>query len=696
MMEKPFPEILSPAGSFEALKAAVQSGADAVYLGGGRFNARHFAKNFGEEELRGAVEYCHVRGCRVYITLNTLMTDRELSEVSDTVRFYCDIGADALIVQDFGLAAALREWAPDMPLFASTQMSVHSLEGAKRMAALGFSRVVLARELSREDMAILAKACPIETEVFVHGALCVCHSGQCYMSAVIGRRSGNRGRCAQPCRLPYEGGHLLSLKDLCMAPHLPELARLGVTSLKIEGRMKRPEYVSAVTRVYSRAVKEGVPPTEKELSELEAIFSRSGFTDGYFEGRTGPFMLGVREEGDPVRVAPLLAAERARWENGEAQRVAVRLDFTARPGEPLALSATDAEGNTVRSEGEAPSMAHTRATEEGQIEANLRKTGGTPFYAGEIRVSLASGLAVPAGAVNALRREALDKLAAMRALPPVRGFHEIDPLEPCGEAPAPASPALEAVFASVDQLPANADRLSRVWLPLELAAGEEGGRIFSRLAGRAGVLLPRAVLDGEYPRFESLLRRCREYGCGDALGGGLGELDAAIRLGYVPHGDFGLNVMNSRSLLEYSNYGLRSATLSFELRTSQIRDMKKPLPSGILAYGRLPLMLLERCVAKPASRCSGGCKMPRTLTDRQGERFLLMREFGCRNQLLNGKPLYLADRLSDFAGLGLSFMRLHFTDEDVRTAEAVIDAYGGAGGAPPEDFTRGLYFKGVE
>lgn len=317
-------ELLAPAGSMEALRAAVQNGADAVYLGGPAFNARMGAKNFTPEGLREAVRYCHARGVAVHLTLNTLASDRELPSAETCVADAARSGVDAFIVQDLGMLRLCRTVAPGIALHASTQMSIHSLYGVKMAASLGCTRAVLARELPERDIAAICKYSPIEIEVFTHGALCMCYSGQCYFSAVVGRRSGNRGQCAQPCRLPYGYGEFnpkqypLSLRDNCLLTYIDRLRQLGVSSLKLEGRMKRPEYVAIVTRIY-RAALDGREVKKSDLRELEQVFSRQGFTDGYFRGETGPKMFGVRGEarGD----AALLARARATYSGVEKRRV---------------------------------------------------------------------------------------------------------------------------------------------------------------------------------------------------------------------------------------------------------------------------------------------------------------------------------------------------------------------------------------
>ena len=312
-------ELLAPAGSMDALRAAVQNGANAVYLGCGNFNARQSAKNFTPQTLVEAIKYCHVRGVEVHLTLNTLVTDREMREVGELIRHAAQNNIDAFIVQDLGVVQLCRQIAPKVPIHGSTQMTVHSLAGAQLCAAMGMKRVVLSRELSREEIRYICANSPIEIEVFAHGALCMCYSGQCYLSAMIGGRSGNRGRCAQPCRQSYgysrwEEKYPLSLKDNCLVRYLEELKEMGVASLKLEGRMKRPEYVATVTAVYRKALDSGRVTSGMEEALLTA-FNRQGFTDGYYTGRVDRKMFGIRENttDDPQ----WLQAARQSYETGE-------------------------------------------------------------------------------------------------------------------------------------------------------------------------------------------------------------------------------------------------------------------------------------------------------------------------------------------------------------------------------------------
>ena len=417
-------ELLAPAGSMESVTAAVQNGADAIYFGYGNYNARRNAKNFSHEEAAAAVSYCHLRGCKVHLTMNTLLTDRELGGAAELAAHASSIGVDALIVQDLGVMRMLRQSAPDLPIHGSTQMTVHNLDGVKLCADLGISRVVLSRELSRKDIAYICEHSPIEIEVFGHGALCMSYSGQCFFSSVIGGRSGNRGLCAQPCRLKYgwdgkANEYPLSLKDASLVSHLKELTDMGVACLKLEGRMKRPEYVAIVTGIYSRALRENREPTAEELQQLEQIFSRQGFTQGYYLGQKGPDMFGVRPEQD---TAPkeLYAQARASYENGENRKEPIKFYALIEKDQPAQIAVQDKEGRVAHAEGPVPEAARNVPLTAEKVESQLSRTGGTPYACEKAIVKVDEGLSLPLSALNNLRRQALDALGEQRVALPER------------------------------------------------------------------------------------------------------------------------------------------------------------------------------------------------------------------------------------------------------------------------------------
>lgn len=692
-------EILSPAGSPEALRAAVCAGADAVYLGFGQFNARRGAKNFTRDEFASAVSYCRLRGVKVYLTLNTLCADRELPQAVDCAVQASQLGADAVLVQDMGLVRALRQAAPDLPLHASTQMSLHSLDGVKAAADLGMARVVLGRELSRRDIAYICQRSPIEIEVFVHGALCMCWSGQCFMSSVIGGRSGNRGMCAQPCRLPYgwgdmADGHPLSMKDMSLAGHLKELREMGVASAKIEGRMKRPEYVYTVTKVYADALREGREPTAEELRRLELAFSRQGFTDGYFTERKGPDMFGVREDAEPPR--ELFAQAKAAYERGEGPGVPVKFYAMIRPGEPVQVGVEDGDGRVVTSAGHVPDPARRRATTQADVEGQLSKTGGTPYRVTEVRSLVEDGLAVPLSSLNALRRQVLDGLSAQRTALPQRRHGPFKPgarYENYREAPEVYVSLRRAGQLTFELIKAKP---GLIVLPCdEIAAHPEEVRGAVERGVPVAAALPRICLDRELPALRRELEVCKEAGAAAAYVGNLGHLSLCKELGLAPRGDFGLQVFNSQGVKEYKRLGLQSLTASFELKLAQIRDLNKAVDLEMIAYGRLPLMITENCAVKGQSgKCV--CSNVNLLTDRKGVRFPVERAWGCRNEILNANKVFLADKAADWKRAGLRAIRLLFTTENGVECVQVLEAYRGKGNYVPNNFTRGLYYRDVE
>lgn len=693
-------ELLAPAGSMEALRAAVCNGADAVYLGADTFNARMNARNFSAADLQEAVVYCHVRGVKVHLTLNTLVLDREMPRAAELIRLAASCGVDAFIVQDLGVVSLCRQLAPDVPIHASTQMSIHSLEGVLEAAALGCSRVVLARELPAEEIAHICKKSPVEIEVFVHGALCMCYSGQCYLSSVIGRRSGNRGQCAQPCRLPYGYGRFestrypLSLKDNCLAGELDELRRMGVASIKIEGRMKRPEYVAIVTRAY-RTVLNGGKLMPSDLQELETAFSRQGFTDGYFRGQTGSDMFGRRQEGEDT--ADLFASARATYEQGEPQRIGVRFYAMIRRGEPAQLAVEDPDGNLCRTRGPVPEPAVYRSLTPQDLEQQLKKTGGTPYLCTAVRSSLDPDLMLPASAINAMRRDVIAELTAKRGRAAPARLNAYD--EPPRYDGIAGEPQLTIAVRTAGQITSRMLSMKPTVLYVPLSELAEHPDLPQRVGveTQLAAILPRVIWSGELAPVARQLRTVYEMGVRQVLAGNLGQLHIARAAGFAVRGDFGLNIVNSRAMRYLREQGLDSQLLSFELTLPQIRDISKAVPAELLIYGRLPLMLMENCVMKNRTgicACQTGTVR---LVDRVGEEFPIVKDPGtCRNVLLNGKKLYLLDKKDALRGMGLWALRLQFTTENPGEIDKVLMDYQGRAVFDAGSYTRGLYSRGVE
>ena len=687
-------ELLAPAGSMDALRAAVQNGADAVYLGVGTFNARQSAKNFTIDSLQEALRYCHVRGVQVHLTLNTLVTDREIQPVRELIRAAAQAGVDAFIVQDLGVVQLCRQIAPQVSIHGSTQLTVHSLAGVQMCAAMGMDRVVLSRELNRQEIAYICANSPIEIEIFGHGALCMCYSGQCYLSAMIGSRSGNRGRCAQPCRLPYgvnepaKKDYPLSLKDSCLADRLGEMAEMGVACLKLEGRMKRPEYVAVITRIYARLLAEGRRPTAAEKTELEQAFSRSGFTDWYWQGRHGAGMFGTRPENAPDP-KELFAQAKAAYEKGDQRTVPVRFACTVRAGAPCALTAKTEDGHTVTVTGPTPEAARSRAVTAEELCQRLRKTGGTAYRCEAVTAEVDEGLSLPASAVNALRRDALAALTDARTAPPKRRELPVPP-PPAGDRAA-AAPRFTISVTTAAQLTPELLALgpARVYVPLELLAA------FSALPEADTewcAILPRVWRDRDEPELRRWLDHAKSLGVTAVLAGNIGHLSLVRDAGFAVYGDYGLNVFNGRSLDYLRKKGLSSACLSFELRFAQLRDLPKCLMTEAIVYGRLPLMITENCLIENAGACR--CDRPNFLTDRTGSAFPLLPAYGHRTEIQNSRVLWLADR-PEYRRLGLAFARLRFTTETPEECVRVFRDYL-AGAAASGEFTRGLYERGVE
>ncbi len=691
-------ELLAPAGSMEALRAAVQNGANAVYLGSGAFNARQGAKNFTPQMLAEAVKYCHVRGVAVHLTLNTLVSDKETGDVCTLIRQATASGVDAFIVQDLGVVQLCRQIAPEIPVHGSTQMTVHSLPGVLFCAAAGMSRVVLSRELSRDEIHYICKNSPIEIEVFAHGALCMCYSGQCYLSSAIGGRSGNRGRCAQPCRQSYGYGrhdnqYPLSLKDNCLVTYLLELEKMGVASIKLEGRMKRPEYVAAVTNVYRTALDEGVV-TRGMLQTLSNAFNRQGFTDGYYTQRPGRGMFGVRE--DSYDNPKWLQEARQTYEATENPLVGVTFHATV-TREASSLTVTDGNGNRCTIHGAVPETARTAPLTEEALRQRLEKTGGTPYYCQEITVDLEDGLMLPASAINAMRRDVLNQLTAQRARSRATKCNRPEKIQ---RVSGPKEhPGLTVQVTTAEQITPRLLRMKPevLYVPIHILALDPVFCHELNRKVRVCAVLPRIVHDLEMERLAEDLRLVRQMGVKEALVGNLGLILPVREAGFQIRGDFGLNVYNSGSINFLQELKLRSLTLSFEMTLPQVRDVSKAVPCELLIYGRLPLMVTENCLIRGRTG-SCTCHLGATkLVDKTGAEFPVIKDGDkCRSVLLNGKKLYWLDRQDDLSRLGLWATRLYFTTENAKEVDAVLSAYQTPQPFDPGSGTRGLYLRGLE
>ena len=684
-------EILAPVGNEEMLRAAVFSGADAVYLGFSGFNARTSANNFDADTLKEAVRFCHARGVAVHVALNTTVYGGELPALEAAIRAVADSGADAVICQDLAVATLIGKIAPQLPRHGSTQMSVHSLQGALELKELGFTRVVLARELSLPEVEHITKHCGIETECFVHGALCMCVSGQCYMSAFLGGRSGNRGSCAGPCRLPFEANplpegkpgrlHHLSLKDNSVIDKLDKLQALGVASAKIEGRLRTPEYVAAAVSA-CLAGREG-RAYDRDL--LKNAFSRSGFTSGYLDGKIDGTMFGVRSEADAELTKKTLPALRELYRR-ERSRVPVKMKLEIEEGGEK-LTVTDADGNKAFAYGDAePQPARTDPTES--LNRSLAKTGGTPFAAEKITVEMDGGpWFIPGSAVNELRREALDALLKKReVLRPWPTTEEHVAALP--QRTLPPRRTLRARFERWEQVPERAlDGVEYLILPIAQA-----DRVPREWRAKTLLELPRVMFGALEQDTARRIAATQDAGFAGYEVSNIAHL--RLCRGLPMTGGFGLNITNNVAAQFYAEQGLSSLLILPEVKDSDIASIAptrngKPVPTGVMIYGHMPLMLTRACPLQNIHDCAH-CDKTGVLTDRKAKKFPVRCGLGVRT-IYNPVPIYMGDKPG---ALAVDYGVAYFTLESREEAAQILD--GIRTHAPFEgEFTRGLYFKGT-
>ncbi len=675
-------ELLSPAGGAAQLKAAVQSGADAVYMGGYSFNARRSAKNFTPSEMKEMIDYCHMYGVKVHVAVNTLIKEKELGELLEYVYTLNDMGADALIIQDIGAAEMIKKAIPQMELHASTQMTVTSLEGVRYLESMGFSRVVLARELSKNEIEYICKNAKAEIEVFVHGAICQCYSGQCLMSSILGGRSGNRGRCAQPCRLKYsltdgKSGYLLSPKDMSLINELQELEKIGVASLKIEGRLKRAEYVSAVTGIYRKYLDFPSRVSEADKKELLEAFSRTGFTDGYFKNKLGDSMMSSTDPSNCENHFTSEAKARAD-ENADFRKVPVSVSAYLQEGEPLTVTLYDNDGSCASATGTVlAEKANSRPLDEARLGEQLGKLGGTPFVLESADVFVADGITIPIKEINSVRREAVSELIKQRTAVNERvkkdfEFPSVNKIynEPQLTASVRTKEQADAVISAGIKI---------LYAPAELAQSLENVKVIAD----TGAIFEKADITAD-----------------DVLVSSNGA--AYYYKEKNLHGNFRLNIYNSLTAQHYKSF--ESVTLSPELNLGELKALIKntEAKTEIIAYGRIPLMLMKNCPIKSAGKCQYGENIYK-LKDRKNEEFPILCGKGCICELINSKPLFIADKLGDVVNTGVDYIRLYFTTEGSAECKEIADLYkkaliGDSVKNPfgENEFTRGHFYRGVE
>lgn len=643
--KRPLPELLAPAKDMQALKSAIASGADAVYFGTDLFNARMRANNFNLDEAREAIRLCHAHRVKAFVTLNIAILAREIPQMLEYVGALYESGVDALIVSDIGAMRLIREHFPSLELHASTQASAHNIAGVKALEALGCKRVVVARELDKNNIKKICEATDAEIEMFVHGAHCMSVSGQCLMSYAMGGRSGNRGECAQPCRLPYKMGNKvaypLSLKDMSLCTHINEIIDIGASSLKIEGRMKSADYVGGTVKIWRELLDNRSDADRISVSKLEALFSRQGFTDGYFTSRIDEKMLGVRSEQDKEASRESATAEAVL----DKPCVDMQASFVLGKRASLKVSLGDmsavAYGDIVESAINAPMS-------EADIIKSLSKLGSTPLSLGKISIEKSDNIMVRVSALNALRREAIDKLLGTREpkiadyVAKKRVFNE------CGKK--------SALFSRVEQIPQNADYFDVIFV--------YANRYKSGL-GVNGICLPPVVLDSEWEQLIPVLKMARADGVKYALVSNIGQIELVNELGFEGIADFRFNIFNSEGAMYLREQGFANMILSPELTLPQARD----IGGALIAYGKFPVMTTHKCVIKNSAGCD---KCATYLGDRTGAKMYCEGVFGHRNIIYNSVPIYMADKLSTIRDFSLHFI---FSDEARDECYNVIEAY---------------------
>ncbi len=679
-MNRNSPEILAPAGSMETLTAALRTGADAVYIGGKKYSARSSAANFSADELKEAADKCHLYGAKLYLAVNTVISDDELDDFCGFIKEAANAGVDAFIVQDWGGAEIIRCAVPDAVLHASTQMTVHTPYGARLAEKLDFSRVVPAREL---DENTLKEICDtgIETEIFVHGALCMSVSGQCYMSAMIGSRSANRGCCGQACRLPFSScgnssAAALSLKDLSLVPIISRLEEIGADSLKIEGRMKRPEYVASAVS----AIKDAFGGKQPDMQLLRSIFSRGGFTDGYFTGKRRN-MFGVREKEDVVSAFDAIPKIHELYRSERKTRT---IDFHAVIKNGRGVEITAYCGDiSVSAVSERPEAAQKRATDIEFLEKQLSRLGDTVYELGKVTAEIDDGLAVPAGRINELRRTLTERMnkAIIKAEKPVYDITDYIPVINAMPSERSNSPLPIRTYCRTIQQAKTAYEYSEyLIIPHKLLDDSFFDEVEKE---RIIVSPPRFIVNAQ--EMLNRLRKLHDKGYSHLLCHTPDSIAIGLEADFILHGGFGLNVFNSMSVHALAKLGLSDVTASFELKTSQIERLSAEIPHGAVIYGRLPLMLTRNCPIKNETGCG---KCSGAITDRTGRSFPVACN-GDYTEILNTDVLYMADKLSQLSSLSFGIVLLH--DENAQQTLSAIK-----GIKPAGNITRGLYFRGIE
>lgn len=673
------PEILAPAGNMESLISALRSGADAVYIGGKNFSARNNASNFSTDEISEALTMCHKYGAKLYLAVNTIIADNEMQDFCKYIKSTAEMGIDGYIVQDLGAVYIIKKAVPDAVLHVSTQMSVHTAAGTHMLKELGFARVVPARELSAGTLEKICKE-DIETEVFVHGALCMSVSGQCYMSAVMGSRSANRGCCGQACRLPFSAvgendRNALSLKDLSLLNHAEKLMQIGIDSLKIEGRMKRPEYTASTSNELKKAL-DGESP---DIELLKDIFSRDGFTDGYFTGNRCN-MFGIREKENVISAKQIFPKIHELY---RSERAVHKVDFYAeiKSGNPISIKAVCGD-ISAEITGEIPDNAKKSPVDYDYLKKQFSKLGDTVFYFGNLTADIDDGLFISVGRLNELRRNIIEKLTENiinRNTPKYTITDYIPKKKTHQNKKSAKNIPLRTFCQTIEQAVTACKKSEYVVIPMKIITES----LIEKIPAEKIIISPPRFIVNE-DETTAQLRRLKELGLNHILCHTIDTIAIGKKLGFRLHGNFSLNVFNSFSAKYLQNLGVEDFIFSIEATSAQFKTLCTDISVGAVIYGRLPLMLTRNCPIKNEIGCNNCTGY---ITDRTARK-LPVACSGDYTEILNSDILYMADKISEFSGINFAVVMLY--DEDAEQTKAVL-----SGKKPTENITRGLYYRGV-
>lgn len=746
-------ELLAPAGSYDSLVAAVNAGADAIYLGGARFGARAYADNLDTEELCQAIRFAHLHGCDLYLTVNTLLKEQEMGELEGYLRPFYECGLDAVIVQDLGVLARIRQCFPDLSVHASTQMTILGADGAAFLKDLGVTRVVTARELSLPEIRRIHETVDIEIESFVHGALCYCYSGQCLFSSLLGGRSGNRGRCAQPCRLPYQvkdGEHVLnsskeayvlSPKDMCTVEILPDILEAGVSSLKIEGRMKRPEYTAGVVRIYRKYLdrylehgRKGFFVEKEDLQELKALYNRGGFSKGYYQVRNGRELMSLSRPGHFGEQKKTALREKQEYEallirlhdsyviGEKKEKVQGIFRVSTKFPTEFVVQCEDEEERILGDPAQAPK---SRGMTEEEIRKQLTKTGGTPFVMEGLEIQIDGEVFLPVSQLNRMRREALEGLkeklsgrgsrkSSQTKVCKKKNQGEIgqaqqssgeqEPRKQEGKKPWQLHVQLENPkflpevlhFSQVDSVYLTSERLDPEEIPGLVETCHRAGK-------ECVLVLPAVFRLSERTYFSGYLDLLKQSGLNGIVvknleeaaffGGSSWEIPLIL--------DHNLYTFNRESLSFWKDRGILYDTLPLELNGRELAE-RGAGESEMIVYGHLPMMVTAGCLNKTMGQCRKKTRLLK-LVDRYQKEFPVLNHCRfCYNVIYNAEPLSLLGNRTEVERLHPRSLRLCFTVEEGRRISEILGRFvevyseGCPARAIDGPFTKGHLKRGVE